>query len=407
MPHYKYQIQTSSGQQQSGVLAAENINAAAAMLRSQGNQVVNVAPADGAPKSMLQSILSINYSSGPSQRDIVGFTTQLAVMIRAGISIRAAIDGIMEQTDNPKFKDILLSMKRDLESGRQFSEALARHPRLFDSLYVNMVRASEMSGSFAKMLDRIATALTQSLETRSMVRGALIYPGAIFTLSIGATIFLLTFVLPRFAMVFKGKEHALPTPTKMLMGLSNFMVENWPALVAGLICSIIGIVFFGRTETGRRLWHRAQLRLPLFGKMFSALYISRSLHTMGELTNAGVPMLDTLRITGDVAGNTLYKKLWRGVSSAVQEGKKISQGLVKTTLLPKSVVQMVAAGEESGNLGEVLDAVSAFYGRRLREVIKTCTGMIEPIMIVFMGAVVGFIAMSIILPIFKISSLVG
>ena len=406
MPEYRYQVQTSQGQVTAGVLAADSAMAAAQALRAQGHRVMGLVPIEAAKKSFSDKLKALNYTSGPSQKDVLSFTTQLAVMIRAGISIRAAIDGIAEQTENPKFKAVLQQIKHDVESGKSFSEALAKHPKLFGPLYVNMVRASEMSGSFARMLDRIASYMAQQLETRAMVRGAMIYPVSILIMAVGTTIFLLTFVLPKFAMVFKGKEAVLPWPTIFLMGLSDFMVSYWYAVILGIIAAVAGTVLFIRTDMGRLWWDKTQLTMPLMSRMFRALYISRSLQAMGELVNAGVPMLDTLAITGDIAGNSMFRRLWRGVYNAVKQGKKINFMLSRTPLLPKSVVQMVSAGEESGKLGEVLDEISTYYAKQLRDVIKTVTGMIEPIMILFMGSIVGFIAMAIILPIFKLSNLV-
>jgi type IV pilus assembly protein PilC len=234
----------------------------------------------------------------------------------------------------------------------------------------------------------------------------MIYPGIIGTMAVSTTIFLLTFVLPRFMVIFKGKEAALPAPTKMLLALSDFMVNYWYILLFGVGAGIWGFVLMIRTDWGRVWWDKAKLSVPLFKKLFRALYISRGLHTMGELINAGVPMLDTIAITSEISGNVLYKRMWRAVYTAVKQGKKISAPLQKSPLLPRSVVQMISAGEESGKLGEVLDEVSDFYSRELKAVIKGVTAMIEPLMIVLMGSVVGFIAMSIILPIFKLSSLV-
>lgn len=391
---------------QAGVLAADNAAAAASMLRSQGHHVLQLVPVANAGQSRrLTEIL--NYSSGPSQKDVLDFTTQLAVMIRAGIALRAALDGIADQVQNAKFRKILNQIKMDVESGKQFSEAIVRYPKQFSPLYVNMVRASEMSGSFAKMLDRIAAYLAQQLETRKMVIGAMIYPGIIGSMAVSVTIFLLTFVLPRFAQVFKGKEDALPAPTKFLLDLSAWIVNFWYILVAALIMAVIGFFFFVKTDVGRLWLDKSKLTMPLFKRMFRALYISRSLSTMGELLNAGVPMLDTLAITGDVSGNMLFKKMWRSVYASVKQGKKIASQLTKTRLLPRAVVQMISAGEESGKLGEVLNDISEYYAKALRDAIKAVTSMIEPIMIIVMGGIVGFIAMSIILPIFKMSSIVS
>ena len=405
--HYRFQARNERGELVAGVLQAESVAEAAQALRARGDHVVQLVPMAAAGEDFKAVLKKLNYTSGPTQKDILDFTTQLAVMIRAGISIRAALEGISEQVQNQKFRKILLQIKTDVESGKQFSEAIARHPKLFGPLYVNMVKASEMSGSFAKMLDRIAAYLQQEIETRKMVVGASIYPGIIALMAVSTTVFLLTFVLPRFAGVFKGKEEALPGPTKFLMGLSSFMVEWWWLILAATVAFAIAFFAFIRTEIGGLWWDRFKISAPLLKRMFRALYISRSLQTMGELLNAGVPMLDTIAITGDVSGNRHYKRLWRSVYGSVKQGKKVQTQLQRSPLLPRSVVQMISAGEESGKLGEVLDEISVFYAKALKDAIKAVTSMIEPIMIVVMGSVVGFIAMAIILPIFKMSSLVS
>lgn len=404
MPTYRYEARSSAGQPTTGIVTAPSLSLASEQLRSQGQFILNLQPA--ADPSKKKGLTAASLSFGPSQKDVLNFTSQLAVMIRAGISIRAAIEGITDQVENPKFKEMLQQMRRDVESGRQFSEALARYPKVFSPLYINMVRASELSGGFSKMLDRIAGYLQQQIETASMVKGAMVYPGIIGTLAVGTTIFLLTFVLPRFMTIFAGHEAALPAPTKMLLAMSVFMTNYWYLCLIGAIAGIWSFLATIKTDRGGQWWDRAKLTVPLFKKMFRALYISRSLQTMGQLINAGVPMLDTLNITSEIAGNCLYRKLWQSVSESVRQGKKISNPLQKSTLLPKAVIQMISAGEESGKLGEVLDEVSDFYARELKSVIKTVTSMIEPLMIVLMGSVVGFIAMSIILPIFKLSSIV-
>jgi len=404
MPTYRYESKNSSGKVTAGLLNAANLAAASQELRNRGEYILSLASVDD--RHRRGSILRTSLSFGPGAKDVQSFTAQLSVMIRAGISIRAAIEGIADQVQNPKFKGMLVQMKKDVESGKQFSDALMRYPKVFSPLYINMVKASELSGGFSKMLDRIAGYLTQQIETTSMVRGAMIYPGIIGTMAVGTTIFLLTFVLPRFLVIFKGKEKALPAPTKLLMATSSFMVNYWYVLIFGIVAAVWGFILMIKTDWGRVWWDKVKLTLPLFKKLFRALYISRSLHTMGQLINAGVPMLDTIAITADISGNTLYRRMWRSVYSAVKQGKKISQPLQASNLLPRAVVQMISAGEESGKLGEVLDEVSDFYSKELKNVIKSCTAMIEPLMIVLMGSIVGFIAMSIILPIFKLSSLV-
>lgn len=406
MPAYQYETTTAQGKTQAGVINAPSLIEASRQLRDRGDFIITLVPTKGGTVGKKGFNWNVSFSFGPSSKDVLSFTSQLSVMIRAGISLRSAIEGISDQVTHPKFKQILLQIRKDVEGGKQFSEALLRHPKVFSPLYVNMVKASELSGGFSKMLDKIAVYLAQQIETSSQVRGAMIYPGIIGTMAIGTTIFLLTFVLPRFLVIFKGKEAALPAPTKFLMALSSFMVNYWYVLLIGVTGAAWGFFLMIKTDWGRIWWDKTKLTIPLFKKLFRALYISRSLHTMGQLLNAGVPMLDTISITAEISGNAIYRRMWRSVHGAVKQGKKISMPLAKSTLLPKSVVQMISAGEESGKLGEVLDEVSEFYSRELKSVIKGVTAMIEPIMIVLMGSIVGFIAMSIILPIFKLSSIV-
>jgi type IV pilus assembly protein PilC len=407
VPNYRYQVRTGGNQIQVGVVSAESVATAASLLRAQGAHVMSITPIiAGADNSALVAKLRELNAGKPKQKHVLDFTQQLSVMIKAGINLRSALEGIAEQTQHPQFKRIIVGLKTDVESGKQFSEAIARHPKLFGPLYVNMVRASEMSGSFAKMLDRISGYIAQQIETRKMVVGASIYPAVIGTLAVGVTIFLLTFVLPKFYSVFEGKEEVLPWATKFLMNTSRFMIANWMILIGGL-AAIGGLLFaFIKTELGAFWLDKAKLNVPIVRNMFRSLYISRSLQTMGQLINAGVPMLDTLAITGDISGNRLYKTMWRGVYASVKQGKKITAPLMKTKLLPRAVSQMIAAGEESGKLGEVLDEISAYYAKHLKDAIKAVTSMIEPIMIIVMGGVVGFIAMAIILPIFKMSQVV-
>ncbi len=408
MPSYKYQVRAADGKIRTGVLSADTAASAAAVLRNQGVHVMSVDQAkEGLGQTGILKTLNDLNSKKPSQKNVLDFTTQLAVMIRAGINLRAALDGIADQTDHKMFRKVIEELKADVEAGKQFSDALAKHPKLFSPLYVNMVRASEMSGSFSEMLVRIAGYIGQQIETRKMVIGASIYPAIIGGMAVTVTIFLMTFVLPKFYTVFEGKEDVLPWATNFLMMLSQVLLSQWPFLIGGLLV-LAGLFFaFSRTEIGAFWIDRTKLSIPILKNLFRSLYITRSLQTMGQLINAGVPMLDTLRITGDISGNRLFEGMWRKVHGSVKQGRKIAEPLQSSSLLPKSVVQMIAAGEESGKLGEVLDEISIYYGQQLKDHIKMVTGMIEPIMIILMGSVVGFIAMAIILPIFKMSQIVS
>ncbi|MHC4431634.1 MAG: type II secretion system F family protein [Planctomycetota bacterium] len=357
-------------------------------------------------QSALQNIRQFRVEFGPSAKDILNFTNQLAVMIRAGISLQDSLESIASQTSNQKFRVVIVDLKGRIEAGQSFSQALCEHPQVFSDLYINMVGAAEISGSLSGMLEKLAEYLDSEAETRSQIRGAMVYPIIIAVMAISVTVFLLCFVLPRFTAVFAGKEHLLPTATKALMASSAFMRGYWYFIVPGVAAMFWAFWYFIGTTGGRQWWDKVKLTLPLIKTLCESLYITRSMHTMGVLTKAGVPILNTLAITAHIAGNTLYKKMWLSVHEEVRQGKKIASSLSQHNLMPNNVVQMIRSGEDSGAMGDVLKDVAAYYARELKTVIKAVTSMIEPIMIVCMGVLVGFIAMSIILPIFKMSSLV-
>jgi len=359
----------------------------------------------GQQQNIVKKISEFSIERGPSRKDILNFTNQLAVMVRAGISLQESLDSIAGQIEKKKFKTIVADLKNKIEGGQSFSEALSVHPDVFSNLYINMVAAAEISGSLSSMLEQLADYLDQESETRSQVIGAMVYPMIIATMAVSTTTFLLVFVLPRFLTVFAGKEHLLPKPTKIIMAASSFLRGYWFVILPGICAFLWSLRYFTKTSAGRLWWDKAKLRIPLLKTLCRSLYITRSLHTMGVLTNAGVPILDTISITAHISGNVLYERMWVGVHEAVRQGKKIASSLSSFNLMPSNVVQMIRSGEDSGTLSEVLSAVATFYARELKTVIKTVTSMIEPIMIVLMGMLVGFIAMSIILPIFKMSSL--
>ena len=408
MPTYRYELQQESGDLLVGQLAAQSASGAASALKHRGGRIVRLVPLNTIETSFWRKVWAVlNAGNGPSKKDILDFTTQLAVMVRAGISLRMSIGGICEHVENDKFKIVLETIIEDIEAGCTFSDAISKFPKLFSPLYVNMVRASELSGSFGHMLDRIAKIITRQIETKKMIVGASIYPAVIGGLATIVTIFLLTFVLPRFAGVFAGKESVLPWPTIFLMGLSAWMVIYWwtvPIFIATFTCALY---LCGRTERGGVFIDVLKLRFPVVRKMLRSLYIMRSLQTLGELVNAGVPILSALEVTSNIAGNRQYHKLWQDVGEGISEGNRIHEVLNTTALLPKPVIQMISAGEESGKLGDVLEEISEYYDRVLRDAVKTFTSLLEPAMIVFMGGIVGFIAMAIILPIFKMSAVVS
>jgi len=358
-------------------------------------------------ENTLQKIRNFKVEFGPSQKDILNFTNQLAVMLRAGISLQESLESIAGQIENRKFKAVVTDLKKQIEAGQSFSQALAEHPEIFSNFYVNMIASAEISGAMSTMLPKLAEYLDREAETRSQIKGAMVYPAIIAVMAVIVTIFLLCFVLPRFTAIFAGKEQLLPRPTKILMATSAFLRGYWFVILPVVAGLIWGFLYFIRTNPGRLWWDKTKLTLPLVKTLCQNLYITRSLHTMGVLIHAGVPILNTISITAQISGNILYKNMWLDVYDDVRQGQKIASGLQRHNLMPSNVVQMIISGENSGAMGEVLKDVSEYYARELKAAIKTVTSMIEPIMIVLMGFLVGFIAMSIILPIFKMSSVVA
>jgi type IV pilus assembly protein PilC len=325
----------------------------------------------GESKNIMKRLQSVSINFGPSRRDILNFTNQLAVMTKAGISINESLEAISEQVENPKFAGIIAGINKDVMGGQSLSQAIGRYPDVFGSLYVNMIAAAEVSGSLSSMLERLSEYLDQEMDTRSQVRSAMVYPVIIGVMAVGVTIFLLTFVLPRFTAIFEGKEHILPKPTKIIMALSAFLRGYWFIIIPIIGGIFWGFLYFIKTQIGRYWWDKAKLTIPLIRRLCRNLYITRSLHTLGILVNAGVPILDTLDITSEIAGNVHFKQMWRSVQNSVKEGHKIAHSLSGSTLMPSSVVQIIRSGEESGRLFEVMTDVSEFYARELKSVIKT------------------------------------
>ena len=391
-----------------GVLKAESQMIATQEARALGGTLIELVRVTGeaAEGGGLLARLGLDFGHGVGSKELLAFTSQLAVMAKAGIGLTTALDSIGEQIAAKGMSEVVQTLKHDVEAGRQFSEALQRFPKVFSVLYVNMVRASELTGSFGHMLERITEYLTQQAETKRQVVGAMVYPLIIVTMAITTTIFMLVFVLPRFMVLFQGHDDILPLPTKVLMAASASLTGFWYLYIVGAVGLSAAAVYFIRTDFGRTWWDMAKLKIPILKSLCHAMYLSRGLRTMGELVNAGVPMLDTIAITAEVSGNIHYARIWQRVHLAIRKGQRIAPTLAKSAFIPPSVAQMISAGEETGTLAEILKDVSEFYDKQLKATIKTVTGAIEPLMIILMGGVVAFIAAAILLPIFKMSQLV-
>lgn len=392
---FAYRVRDPLGNVLDGTIQALDVDDAAQQLRSDGFQVLDIEE-DGEGLGEL-------FARRVTKNDLIFVTSQLAIMVDTGITLSSALAGMAEQEQNPSLRKILSELKQSVEEGEDFSTALSHHPKLFDKTYISLVRASEASGDMGGMLERIAGYVRAEVETRGKVRAAMAYPGVMMFMACGVTIFLLTYILPKFTPIFKSRGEELPTPTKVMMAISGTLLDNWYFWVAGLIAVIAAYYFGRRTDLGRQILDTTKIHLPILGPLFRKVTISRSIRTLGTMLASGVPMLDALKLCGEVAGNYQYEALWGQVREEVTSGRRICEALKGTTLIPPVLIQMIASGEETGKLDYVLERVSSYYDREVEMAIKTATSLIEPIMIAAMGFVVGGIGMALLLPIFSLS----
>lgn len=392
---YVYKARDPLGKIIEGKIAAASADDATQQLRRDGFSVIDVEDEaeEAAPL----------FGGRVSRRDIANVTTQLAVMVDTGITLSSALQGLISQEKNAKLKHLLMSLQTAVEGGSDFSSALQNHSQYFDPTYVALVRASEASGTLAEMLDRVADYLRARMEARAKVRAAMTYPAVIACLALGVTIFLLTYIMPKFTPLFTRKGVKLPAITEFMMTASNILTEYWYLWLVAGIGSVVGLVMWKKTESGQRAWDHAILNLPLLGPLFRKIILSRSISTLGTMIAAGVTTLDSLRLCGEASGNHVYQDLWEQVRHRVTGGEQICEALANNPLVPPTLVQMIASGEQSGRLDDVLKRVSTFYDREVETSLKTATSLIEPIMIGVMGVVVGTIGLALLLPIFSLS----
>jgi type IV pilus assembly protein PilC len=324
-------------------------------------------------------------------------------MVDTGITLASALSAIIEQEQNPSLKKVLIDLRSAVEAGEDFSAALARHPKFFDRTYVALIRVSEVTGSLPEMLDRISVYLRKQLETRNKVRAAMAYPAVMMVMAVCVTIFLLTYVLPKFTPIFESRAMQLPGPTRFLMTASAVLMDHWPWWLAGAAAVIAGAVFGIRTEQGRQAWDWIKISLPVVGSAMRKVIISRTIRTLGVMVQGGISMLDAIRLAADVSGNFFYERLWLKVLDDVTNGSEIYAALSGNPLMPATLVQMIKSGEETGKLHSVLGRVSDYYDDEVETSLKAATSLIEPLMIAAMGIVVGGIGLALLLPVFSLS----
>jgi type IV pilus assembly protein PilC len=401
MPKYTYQARDESGNTDVGTLVADGPLEASRLLRNGGKTVLSISEAAAAQQEAPQRKKRIKKD------DIIYFATQLAVMVDTGVPLAESLDAIAEQSDHPSLKRVIHDLSERVKAGEEFSSALGHYPRLFDRLFVALVKASEASGTMGQMLQRASTYMEQERDTRKQVQGALTYPVCMLVFCVLVVVGLLTFIMPRFEKIYAGKGAMLPLPTRILMGMSNAMVTYWPFILIGLVGAGVGAWYYFRTPEGRILLDRARIRVPILGAMYRKACIARSFRTMATMVATGVDMLEGIHITAQVSGNHFYSKIWADLGDRVRKGGTISEELAACPLMPRTIAQMVSAGEKTGKLSHVMNRVAQFCEDELRVTIKTITSLIEPTMIIIMGFVVGGIALALLLPVFSISKVVA
>lgn len=336
-------------------------------------------------------------------KEVSIFARQFATMIGSGVPLVRCLNILQEQMENPRFADIIRKLRQDVEAGATFSAALEKHPAIFTNLFVNLVKAGEAGGILDEILERLANYLESSEELKAKVKGALTYPAVVICIAMGVVVFLLTFVLPSFQSIFEGMGNVeLPLPTKLLLDTSNFMREYFFFLAIAAAMGVVSLKKFFATKQGIRIVDTNSLKMPALGMMLKKVAVARFTRTLGTLIASGVPILQALEVTAETAGNVVIADAVHKTRISIKEGESIAEPLKQSKVFPPMVVQMIAVGEETGELDAMLTKIADFYDSEVDTSVKALTSVIEPIIIVFMGLVIGGIVMAIFLPMLKL-----
>ncbi len=404
MPTFEYQAMDSSGQEVSGTIDAASESAASSQLKDQGYR-----PFEIAEKSEGGFELKIPFFSGSpvSGEEISLFTRQLATLLEAGLPLLRSINILEEQTENEDFKKILTSLSQDIQGGASFSEALGRHPDIFDELYINMVKAGEVGGVLETVLDRLAEFAEKNQELKTKIKSATMYPAIMFAIAILVVIFLMIFVLPTFIDLFTDMGVELPLPTRIVIGVSEFLQSRWYVVFGGVIAAYYGLKWYYGTEQGRYNIDKLQISVPIFGELFRKVATARFTRTLSTLIQSGVPILQAIEIVQDTIGNKVVAATMDDVYDSISEGDTISEPLHASGVFAPMVTHMISVGEETGNLDEMLGRIADNYEMQVDEMVEGLSSMLEPILILFMGVMVGVIVTAMFFPMFQLVSAVG
>jgi len=400
MAKFKYAAKDQKGRSLTGVLEAENQNVVVEELRRRQLTIISVKEARKEDKGG-------SFGKKISSDDLVVFSRQLATMVNSGIPLVQSLDILGEQMENKEFRHIILTLRDDIQTGLSLSSAFSKHPKVFSELYISMVKAGETSGMLDEILDRLAILLEKTNNLKKKISAAMVYPMVVFSMAVIITSGLLIFVIPKFREIFGMLGNQLPLPTVILLAISDNFIKVIPALI---VLIVILAFLFGRyvkTTKGRYNVDSLQLKIPVFGKMIQMVAVSRFSRTLSTLVKSGVSILTALEIVAKTTGNKVIELALDKVRANIREGKTIAAPLAEAKVFPPMVVRMISVGEQSGELEKMLSKISDFYDEQVDIAVSGLSSVIEPIIIVFLGGVVGSIVLAIFLPILKMSSMLG
>ncbi|MGV8119732.1 MAG: type II secretion system F family protein [Candidatus Xenobiia bacterium LiM19] len=403
MPVFVYEARDATGQLRRDTIEAPNVRAATQKLQESRYTVINIKEkaVGGSQTDVMawyQKLRKVN------EQALTVFSRQFATMINAGLAMVRCLDILSEQTEDKKLQQTLIQVRRDVEGGSTLSNALGKHPNIFSTLYISMVKAGEMGGVLDEVLERLANFMEKDFSLKKKVASALTYPVVILVMALGIVFFLVTYILPTFVSLFEGMNLTLPLPTKILMIVTKGAKNPWivfPALGLGILGSF-ALNRYIQTPFGRKQYDLLRLNVPVFGLLNKKVSISRFCRTLGTLLSSGVPIMQALEIVGKASGNEIIALTVSKIRESIREGESIASPLGASGMFPPMVTQMVAVGEETGNLDAMLSKISDFYDTEVEYMLASLTSMLEPIMIVGMGGIVGFIVISVFLPLYQL-----
>lgn len=390
------------GSIQKGELAAKTRDEVIAALRKQNILVTSVTE-----KAKKFDLSALSLGGGVSDKDIVVFTRQFATMIDAGLPLVQCLEILSNQSENKALAKAVGEVRGDVESGSTYADALRKHPRVFDDLYVNMVAAGEAGGILDTILNRLAKHIEKAMKLKKQIKSAMVYPTAVIIVAVVIVVVLMVYVIPIFAKMFEDFGGELPGPTQLVISASNFMKGNFVIMAIGGIAGFFGIKYFYRTPVGRRFLDGMFLKMPVIGDLIRKAAVAKFTRTLGTLISSGVPILDGLAIVARTAGNKIIEEAVLVARVSISEGKTVSEPLGKTKVFPAMVVQMISVGETTGALDAMLGKIADFYDEEVDSAVAALTSLLEPMLMVFLGVVIGFIVVAMYLPIFKMAGTVG